>query len=149
MVKKVRKNIYSAVNPVTGQIVATRFQIACAIIDTAYISYHSALPNFCKSKIAKSRRYLINESNERSIYNSEWKLMAPEGLFEITEQGSDILVWLRYYLSRYKSGGTWFFSRYTWASNKTGGYSGVSEYFLIAYFFYSEKKKYNQFKYMK
>lgn len=42
LIKKVRKNIYSVVNPVTGQIVATRYQIACAVTDTAYISYHSA-----------------------------------------------------------------------------------------------------------
>lgn len=42
LVKKVRKNIYSVVNPVTGQIVAMRYQIACAVTDTAYISHHSA-----------------------------------------------------------------------------------------------------------
>lgn len=216
LVKKIRKNIYSAVNPVTGQIVATRYQIACAITDTAYISHHSAFEyyglanqvfydvyvssdtkfnpfeyehvtykfvasrmnegivvvknttgvrvtdlertvidsirdyykiggfeellncleviNFldeakllcyleiyntqglyqragyllqhyqkemhlsnsfidlCKNKIGKSRRYLFNESNERNCYNSEWKLMIPEGLFKLTEQGGDILV---------------------------------------------------------
>ncbi|MHB1395115.1 MAG: type IV toxin-antitoxin system AbiEi family antitoxin domain-containing protein [Clostridia bacterium] len=216
LIKKVRKNIYSVINPVTGQIVATRYQIACAVTDTAYISHHSAFEyyglanqvfyeiyvssetkfntfeydhvtykyvasrmqegiveaknttgvritdlertvidsirdynkiggfeellnclegidyldeakllrylevyntqglyqrvgyllqhyqkemqlsnNFiecCKEKIGKSRRYLLNDSNERSIYNSEWELMVPEGLFEITEQGGDILV---------------------------------------------------------
>jgi hypothetical protein len=42
LVKKVRNNIYSVVNPVTDQIVATRYQIACSITDTAYISHHSA-----------------------------------------------------------------------------------------------------------
>ncbi len=42
LVKKIRKNIYSAVNPTTAQIVATRYQIACAITATAYISHHSA-----------------------------------------------------------------------------------------------------------
>ncbi len=41
-VRKVRKNIYSVVNMATGQLVATRYQIACAITDTAYISHHSA-----------------------------------------------------------------------------------------------------------
>jgi predicted transcriptional regulator of viral defense system len=216
LVKKVRKNIYSAVNPVTGQIVATRYQIACAITDTAYISHHSAFEyyglanqvfyelyvsseskfnafeyehmtykyvssrmqegiveaknttgvritdlertvidsirdfnkiggleellnclegihfldeeklhryltiyntqglyqrvgyllqhyqkemqlsnNFidsCKEKIGKSKRYLLNAENQQNIYNSEWKLMIPEGLFEIKEQGGDLLV---------------------------------------------------------
>lgn len=216
LIKKVRKNIYSAVNPVTGQIVATRYQIACAITDTAYISHHSAFEYYglanqvfyevyvssetkfntfeydhvtykyvasrmregiieaknttnvritdlertvidsirdynkiggfeellrclerihyldetkllrylevyntqglyqrvgyflqhyqkemqlsnsfidcCKEKIGKSRRYLLNDSNKRCVYNSEWKLMVPEDLFEITEQGGDIPV---------------------------------------------------------
>jgi hypothetical protein len=46
----------------------------------------------CKEKIGKSRRYLFNEENQQNIYNSEWKLMIPEGLFEITEQGGDLLV---------------------------------------------------------
>ncbi|MDD2484305.1 MAG: helix-turn-helix domain-containing protein [Eubacteriales bacterium] len=215
LIKKIRKNIYSVVNPVTGQIVATRYQIACAVTDTAYISHHSALEyyglanqvfyevyvssetkfntfeydhmtykyvasrmqegiviaknttgvritdlertvidsirdynkiggfeeilnclegshyldeakllrylalyntqglyqrvgyllqhyqnemqlsnnfiNCCKEKIGESRRYLSNDSNARSIYSSEWKLMIPEGLFKITEQGGEIL----------------------------------------------------------
>lgn len=216
LIKKVRKNIYSVVNPVTGQIVATRYQIACAVTDTAYISHHSAFEyyglanqvfyevyvssetkfnafeydhvtykyvasrmqegiveaknttgvritdlertvidsirdynkiggfeellnclegahyldeakllgylkvyntqglyqrvgyllqhyqkemqvsndfiDYCKEKVGKSRRYLLNDSNKRSVYNSEWELMVPEGLFEITPQGGDILV---------------------------------------------------------
>lgn len=41
-VKKIRNNIYSAINPATGQIVANRYQIACAITKTAYLSHHSA-----------------------------------------------------------------------------------------------------------
>ena len=48
--------------------------------------------DYCKEKIGKSMRYLLNDSNERSTYNSEWELMVPEGLFEITEQGGDMLV---------------------------------------------------------
>lgn len=216
LIRKVRKNIYSAVNPVTGQIVATRYQIACAITDTAYISHHSTFEyyglanqvynelyvsskskfntfeydhitykyiasrmqdgvveaknttgvritdlertvidsvsdynkiagfeellnclegihyldesklleylainntqglyqkvgyllqyyqkemqisddfiNYCKGKIGKSRRYLLNEFNQKNIYNNEWKLMVPEGLFDITEQGGDEFV---------------------------------------------------------
>lgn len=47
---------------------------------------------YCKSKIAKSKRYLVSELKDNSYYNSEWKLMVPEGLFEITDQGGDILV---------------------------------------------------------
>ncbi|HWT76154.1 MAG TPA: type IV toxin-antitoxin system AbiEi family antitoxin [Mobilitalea sp.] len=216
LVKKIRKNIYSVVNPATGLIVATRYQIACAITNTAYISHHSAFEyygfanqvfyevyvssetkfnhfdydhvtykyvasrmkegvveaknttgviitdlertvidsirdfnkiggfeelinclegvqyldekklkryldiyntqglyqkagfllnhyrkeiqlskeflEYCKSKIGKSKRYLVSEAKENSYYNSEWELMVPEGLFEITDQGGDILV---------------------------------------------------------
>ena len=209
LVKKVRKNIYSVVNPVDDQIVATRYQIACAITDSAYISHHSAFEYFgltnqvlfevyvasetkfnhfehnrviyryvasriqegiikgkcslgvnitdlertvidsihdynkcggieellkcldqihyldeskllryleiyntqglyqragyllqhyqkemqisnsfidyCKEKIGKSRRYLLKDCIERSIYNREWEIMVPEGLFKETE----------------------------------------------------------------
>lgn len=216
LVKKIRKNIYSAVNLTTGQLVATRYQIACAITGTAYISHHSAFEyyglanqvfyevyvssetkfnhfeydgitykyiasrmkegiveaknttgvritdlertvvdsirdfnkiggfeellnclqgvhyldekklvryldiydiqglyqrvgylldhyreemqlskgfiEYCKDKIGKSRRYLVSEAKDNSFYNSEWGLMVPEGLFEITDQGGDILV---------------------------------------------------------
>ncbi|MGM0365710.1 MAG: type IV toxin-antitoxin system AbiEi family antitoxin domain-containing protein [Actinomycetota bacterium] len=216
LVRKIRRNIYSPVNPTTGQVVATRYQIACAASDTAYISHHSAFEyyglgnqvfyevyvssetkfrafgfdhitfkyiasrmkegvvetknttgvqitelertvidsirdfnkiggfeellnclegihyldenklkvyldaygtqalyqkagyllehygkdmqlsrefiEYCKQKIGKSRRYLIRETNEDSYCNSEWELMVPEKLFEITDQGGDILV---------------------------------------------------------
>jgi predicted transcriptional regulator of viral defense system len=215
-VRKIRKNIYSVVNPATGQLVATRYQIACAITDTAYISHHSAfeyygLANqvfyevyvssetkfnhfeydhitfkyvasrisegvveaknttgvritdlertvvdsirdfnkiggfeellnclegihyldekkvkryldiydiqglyqrvgfllgpfqkemqlskaffaYCKSKIGKSRRYLVSDTKSDSYYNSDWELMVPNGLFEITDQGGGMLV---------------------------------------------------------
>lgn len=42
LVRKVRKNLYSVVNISTGDIVANRYQIACAINSTAYLSHHSA-----------------------------------------------------------------------------------------------------------
>ena len=215
-VRKVRKNIYSVVNLATGQLVASRYQIACAITDTAYISHHSAFEyyglanqvfyevyvssetkfnhfeydhvtykyvasrmsegvfeakhttkvkitdiertvvdsirdfnkiggfeellncmegihyldekklkryldkynnqglyqrvgylldyyskeiqlskafiEYCKDNIGKSRRYLVSEAKGNSIYNSEWQLMVPEGLFEVGNQGGEILV---------------------------------------------------------
>jgi len=42
LIQKVRNNIYSAINPATGQLVASRYQIACAITASAYLSHHSA-----------------------------------------------------------------------------------------------------------
>lgn len=215
LVKKIRKNVYSCVNPATGQVIASRYQIACAVTPTAYISHHTAfefygvanqvfyevyistdtkfrefefegvsykyissklksgiiepkntesvrvtdlertvidnikdfrkiggfeelfnclesvhyldenklekylegydiqglyqktgflLQNFmqvmqlsetfilyCKNKIGKSTRYLIRESAEESFYNSEWKLVVPEELFEITDKGDELV----------------------------------------------------------
>lgn len=41
LIKKIRKIIYSVVNLATGQMVANRYQIACAITNTASISHHS------------------------------------------------------------------------------------------------------------
>jgi len=215
-VKKIRKNIYSAVNPTTGQIVATRYQIACAITDSAYISHQSAFEfyglanqvffqvyvssetkfnhffydnltfkyvssrmkegvveaknttgvkitdlertvvdsikdlnkiagldellnclqvinyldekklkkyldiyntrglyqrvgylldnyrkemqlskdffEYCKSKIGKSRRYLMSDFKKESFYNREWELMVPKRLFKLTNQEGETLV---------------------------------------------------------
>lgn len=62
LVKKVRKNIYSAVNPVTGQIVATRYQIACAVTDTAYISHHSAFEYYGLANQVFYELYVSSES---------------------------------------------------------------------------------------
>lgn len=45
--------------------------------------------HYCKSKIGKSTRYLTKNDGR---YCSEWKLVVPEGLFEMTEQGGTPLV---------------------------------------------------------
>ena len=47
------------------------------------------LISYCKSKIGKSTRYLTKDSTN---YNSEWKLVVPKDLFQITEQGGGPLV---------------------------------------------------------
>lgn len=216
LVKKIRNNIYSCVNPATGQVNASRYQIACAISKSAYLSHHSAfeyyglanqvyyeiyvssetrfrdfefegvrykhvaskinhgvieprnsegirvtdlertvidsikdfekiggfeellsclsaihyldaeklkayleaydiqtlyqktgfllqyymeemqLPktfiDYCKSKTGKSTRYLLKEAMHNGVYNSEWKLVVPEGVFDLTGQGGGELV---------------------------------------------------------
>lgn len=215
-VKKIRQNIYSCVNPATDQVVASRYQIACAVTNTAYISHHSAFEfyglanqvyyevyissetkfrdfefeginykyvasklkdgivearnttgvrvtdlertvidgikdferiggfeellnclegvhyldeiklkaylggydtqvlyqktgyllehyrkdmqlsdefiQYCKGRIGKSTRYLLQEGADDNYYNNEWKLVIPEGLFGIDEQGGDEIV---------------------------------------------------------
>ena len=45
--------------------------------------------DYCKSKIGKSTRYLAKDS---STYCREWKLVVPNGLFKMTEQGGMELV---------------------------------------------------------
>ena len=43
MVKKIRNNLYTCVIGANGEVNANRFQIACGINDTAYISHHTAM----------------------------------------------------------------------------------------------------------
>jgi len=69
LVKKIRKNIYSVVNPTTGQLVATRYQIACAITDTAYISHHSAFEYY---GLANQVFYEVYVSSERKFNHFEY-----------------------------------------------------------------------------
>ena len=69
IVRKVRKNIYSVVNPATGQLVATRYQIACAITDTAYISHHSAFEYY---GLANQVFYEVYVSSEKRFNHFEY-----------------------------------------------------------------------------
>lgn len=48
--------------------------------------------DYCKSKIGKSTRYLIKEAMNDGTYNSKWKLIVKDGIFEMTEQGGGELV---------------------------------------------------------
>lgn len=215
MVRKIRNNVYSCVNPATGLVIASRYQIACAVNTSAYISHHSAFEyyglanqvyydvyissntkfrdfefegisykyisskldegiiepknsegvritdlertvidnikdfdkiggfeellnclegihylnedklkkyllsydlqilyqkvgfilnhykhdmqisdnfiEYCKSKIGKSTRYLLKEFSNESLYNNEWKLVIPLGLFHIGYGGDDLV----------------------------------------------------------
>lgn len=62
LVKKIRKNIYSVINPATGQLIANRYQIACAITDTAYISHHSAFEYYGLANQVFYEVYVSSES---------------------------------------------------------------------------------------
>lgn len=42
MVKKIRNNLYTCVNVTDGNIIASKYHIACGINKTAYISHHTA-----------------------------------------------------------------------------------------------------------
>ena len=43
LIMKIRNNLYTCVSGETGASVANRFQIACMITDSAYISHHTAI----------------------------------------------------------------------------------------------------------
>lgn len=62
LVKKIRKRMYSVVSPTTGQLVATRYQIACAITDTAYISHHSAFEYYGLANQVFNEVYVSSET---------------------------------------------------------------------------------------
>ena len=47
-------------------------------ITKAFIAY-------CKDRIGNSTRYLINGVEEDNYFISEWKLMVPKGIFEVTD----------------------------------------------------------------
>ena len=42
LAKKIRSNIYSCVNVATGQVLSSRYQIACAVNSSTYLSHHTA-----------------------------------------------------------------------------------------------------------
>ncbi len=67
LVRKIRRNIYSCVNPVTGQLVATRYQIACAVTDTAYISHHSAFEYYGLANQVYCEVYVSSETKFREF----------------------------------------------------------------------------------
>lgn len=67
LVRKIRNNIYSCVNPMTGQIVATRYQIACAITDTAYVSHHSAFEYYGLANQVFYEVYVSSETKFREF----------------------------------------------------------------------------------
>ena len=66
-VKKIRNNLYSLVNPITGQMVANRYQIACAISDTAYLSHHSAFEYYGFANQVYNEVYVSSETRFNSF----------------------------------------------------------------------------------
>ena len=66
-VKKIRQNIYSCVNPATGQVVASPYQIACAVTNTAYISHHSAFEFYGLANQVYYEVYVSSEARFRDF----------------------------------------------------------------------------------
>jgi predicted transcriptional regulator of viral defense system len=70
LVRKIRNNIYSCVNPATGQIIASRYKIASAVTDTAYISHHSAFEFY---GLANQVYYIVYISSESKFRDFEFE----------------------------------------------------------------------------
>lgn len=71
LVRRIRNTIYSAVNPENDQVMATRYQIACAITDTAYISHHSAFEYYGLTDKVLYQVYVSSETKYNHFdYNS-------------------------------------------------------------------------------
>ena len=87
LIKKVRNNIYSAVNPINNNIIATKHQIACAITRTAYISHHSAFEYYGLANKSLKEIYVSSETkfNHFEYDNTSYKFVASkmqEGIVE-------------------------------------------------------------------
>lgn len=69
MVAKIRNNRYTCISGETGQLVANRFQIACSITPTAYISHHTAMEYY---GITDQVFYEVYVSSETSFRDFEF-----------------------------------------------------------------------------
>jgi predicted transcriptional regulator of viral defense system len=69
LVRRIRNNLYTCVNVADGQPVASKYHIACAINDTAYLSHHSA---FEYMGIANQVFYEMYVSSEKRFSDFEF-----------------------------------------------------------------------------
>jgi len=77
---KVRNNIYSPVDLSTGLILASRYQIACALREDAYLSHHSALEYHGLSNQVYNEVYVGSKSrfNHFEFQGVNYKYAAPK-----------------------------------------------------------------------
>ena len=64
-VRKIRNNMYSVVNLSTDGVVASRYQIACAINDSAYLTHHTAFEFY---GLANQVYYEVYVASEPSMW---------------------------------------------------------------------------------
>ncbi|OQB23520.1 MAG: hypothetical protein BWY11_01819 [Firmicutes bacterium ADurb.Bin182] len=69
LIKKIRNNLYTCINVADGQPVATKYHIACAINNSAYLSHHSA---FEYMGISNQVFYKIYVSSEKRFDDFEF-----------------------------------------------------------------------------
>lgn len=64
---KIRNNLYTCISGETGSPVANRFQIACAVTNTAYISHHTAIEYYGLSEQVYYEVYVSSETRFREF----------------------------------------------------------------------------------
>lgn len=79
-IKKIRNNIYSPVDLTTGEIIANRYQIACATSKDAYISHHSALEYYGLTNQVMNEVYVTSNKrfNSFEFEGIRYKYIAPK-----------------------------------------------------------------------
>lgn len=70
LVKRIRNNLYTCVNVATDSVIASKYQIACAINETAYLSHHSA---FEYAGIANQVFYEVYVSSKTKFLDFEFE----------------------------------------------------------------------------
>lgn len=61
LVKKIRKNMYTCVNPATGGVVASKYQVACATSSSAYLTHHTAFEFYRLSNQVYYEVYVVSQ----------------------------------------------------------------------------------------
>lgn len=67
LIVKIRNNLYTCISGETGMPVANRYQIACKITDTAYLSHHTAIEYYGLSDQVYYDVYVASETRFRDF----------------------------------------------------------------------------------
>lgn len=93
-IKQVKKGLYATVDPTTGMIYASKFQIACKLFDDAYFSYHEALEyyglatqSFVSHFTYLTHVYVDDVDFEENVYSSKKSVCDLEIIDHMAENG--------------------------------------------------------------
>ena len=64
---KIRNNMYTCISGETGKVIANKYQIACGISDTAYLSHHTAIEYHGLSKQVSYDIYVTSKTRFREF----------------------------------------------------------------------------------
>lgn len=67
LIQKIKRNLYSCVNPATGFVIASRYQIASAVTETAYVSHHTAFEFYGLTNQVYYEVYVSSQSKFREF----------------------------------------------------------------------------------